>query len=119
MKENRMRWFILLGGALVLLAAGCATSTKSFNQDYNENYPPKPNYAIEDVDKTHFKIRVQQGTPMPEQHAVSAEYMKEAASTIANSEGKRRGWQEWQLNYIQERDQGWMHVLVAEVIRTK
>jgi hypothetical protein len=119
MKGNRMLQLISLSATIMLLAAGCATPTKSFNEDYNENYPPKPNYAIEDVDKTHFKIRVQQGTPMPEQHAVCVEYMKKAASTIANSEGKRRGWEEWQLNYIQERDQGWMHVLVAEVIRTK
>jgi len=119
MKINRMFWSYLLTSTVMFLAAGCATPTRSFNQDYNENLPPAPNYAIENEDATHFKIRVLQGTPMPEQHAVSVEYMKEAATTIANSEGKRRGWQEWQLNYIQERDQGWMHVLVAVVIRTK
>jgi hypothetical protein len=119
MKASRLLVFLSLSATIVLLAAGCATPTKSFNDDYNQNFPPKPNYAIDNVDDTHFKVRVLQGTPMPEQHAVAVEYMKTAASTIANSEGKRRGWEEWQLNYIQERDQGWMHELVAEVIRTK
>jgi len=119
MKTNHTRWLSLLSATFVFLAAGCATPTKSFNRDFGENFPPEPKYAVDNMDDTHFKVRVLQGRPMPEQHAVCVEYMKEAATTIANAEGKRRGWQEWQLNYIQERDQGWMHVLVAVVIRTK
>jgi hypothetical protein len=119
MKTNRLFSLLLLSVAIVFLATGCTTPTRSFNKDFGENFPPQPNYAIDNVDSTHFKVRVFQGTPMPEQHAVCVNYMKDAASTIANAEGKRRGWQEWQLNYIQERDQGWMHVLVAVVIRTK
>ena len=35
----------------------------------------------------------------------------------AASEAKRRGWQNWDLGYIQERDQGWMHVVIADVAR--
>jgi hypothetical protein len=119
MKINWMPWILSLSATVMLLGAGCATSTNSFNKDYNQNFPPKPNYAIDNVDDTEFKIRVMQGTPMPEQHPVAVEYMKTAASTIAKSEARRRGWVEWQLNYIQETDKGWMHVLVAEVIRVQ
>jgi hypothetical protein len=116
---KRMSWFLSFCATIMLLAAGCATPTKSFNDDYNQNFPPKPRYAIDNVNDTEFKIRVQQGTPMPEQHPVAVEYMKEATSAIAKSEARRRGWVEWQVNYIQETDKGWMHVLVAEVIRVE
>jgi len=119
MKAPRILWSILFSVIFTVLAVGCATATKSFNQDYNENIPPQPNYAIDNVNDTHFKIRLYQGTPMPEQHAVCVEYMKKAIWTIANDEGKRRGWQQWEVNYIQERDDGWMHVLVCVVIRDK
>lgn len=120
MKANRMLWLLSLSATIIFLAAGCASSsTRSFNEDYNQNFPPKPKYAIENVDNTEFKIKVWQGTPMPEQHAVCVNYMKTAASAVAKSEARRRGWVEWQLNYIQERDQGWMHVLVAEVVQVE
>ena len=32
-------------------------------------------------------------------------------------EAKRRGWQNWNLDYIQERDKGWMHIVIADVTR--
>ena len=118
MKTNRLLGF-LLAAAVALLAGGCATPTRSFNKDFNENFPPQPNYAVDNMNDTHFKVRVFQGTPMPEQYTACVEYMKSAAQKIADAEGQRRGWQEWQLNYIQQRDQGWMHVLVAVVTRTK
>jgi len=44
-------------------------------------------------------------------------FVKEVASDVAKTEAKRRGWQNWDLGYIQERDQGWMHVVIAEVTR--
>jgi hypothetical protein len=44
-------------------------------------------------------------------------YVKEVASTVAATEAKRRGWQNWNLDYIQERDQGWMHIVIADVTR--
>ena len=119
MNKNRLLWLVLLSAVLMFLVPGCATPTRSFNQDYNENFPPQPNYAIDPMDDTHFKIRLFQGTPSPEQLPVTVEYMKKAVKIIADSEGRRRGWQEWEVNYIQERNQGWMHVLVAVVIRDK
>ena len=62
-------------------------------------------------------VTVQQGSPLPGPQRII--YVKEAATTIADAECKRRGWQEWKLDYIQERDQGWMHVVIAEVTRLK
>ncbi len=72
-------------------------------------------YSIQDEDAGHFTITVHQGTP-----SAGAERLldvKEAASTVAKAESQRLGWEKWQLNYIQERNQGWMHVVVAEVTR--
>lgn len=119
MNKSRVRWLVLLSAILMFLVPGCATPTRSFNQDYGEHFPPRPNYAIDQMDDTHFKIRLFQGTPLPEQLPVTVEYMKKAVWIIANAEARRRGWQQWEVNYIQQRDEGWMHVLVAVVIRDK
>ena len=119
MKTNRIRWtlrLLLLNATLVFLAAGCAThNERSFNQDFNQNLPTSPNYAIQNVDDTHFRVAVHQGSPLPGTERVI--YVKAAASAVAASEAKRRDWQNWNLDYIQERDQGWMHIVIADVTR--
>ena len=119
MKTNQFRWtlqLLLLNAALVVLAAGCAThNERSYNQDFNQNLPTSPRYTIENVDDAHFKVIVHQGSPLPGTERII--YVKEVASAVAESEAKRRGWQNWDLNYIQERDQGWMRIVIAEVTR--
>jgi hypothetical protein len=118
MKTNQLRWTIrllLLNATLVLLATGCATSDRSFNQDFNQNLPTSPNYAIENVNDTDFHVIVRQGTALKGTDRVI--YVKQAASAVAESEAKRRGWKNWDLNYIQERDAGWMHIVIADVTR--
>src|ERR1017187_7082514 len=119
MKTNQLRWalrLLLLNAALVVLAAGCAThNERSYNQDFNQNLPTSPNYAIENVDDTHFRVTVHQGSPLPGTQRVI--YVKAVASAVADSEAKHRGWQNWDLGYIQERDQGWMHIVIADVTR--
>ena len=112
-----MLGLLFLSSIVAFLVAGCATPTKSFNKDFNENSPIEPKYAIDNVNDREFKIRVFQGSPLTGPQRIV--YMKEAASAISDSEAKRRGWEQWQLNYIQERDQGWEHILVGEVIRQK
>jgi hypothetical protein len=101
--------------AAVIFFSGCATPEHSFNGDYNENLPVSPRYYIHDENADHFLITVHQGKPSNGAERVIN--VKEAASTIAKAEGKRLGWEKWDLNYIQERDQGWMHVVIAEVTR--
>ena len=119
MKTNQLRWtlrLLLLNAAFVVLAAGCAThNERSYNQDFHQNLPTSPNYAIENVDDTHFQVTVHQGSPLPGTQRII--YVKEVASTVAATEAKRRGWQNWDLGYIQERDQGWMHIVIADVTR--
>jgi len=117
MKINRLARLLSFSAAVVFLAGGCTTPMRSFNQDYDENYPPQPNYSIKDLDADRFKLRIHQGTPY--QGAQRVVYMKQAAWVIANAEGQRRHWVRWKVDYIQERDQGWMHVLVAIVTREK
>ena len=118
MKTNWRVWFLLCNAIVALLAAGCATQqTKSFNKEFGESFPASPNYVVENLDDHHFKIRVYQGVPLEGPKRVI--YMKQAAQVVADAEGKRRGWERWDLNYIHEGDQGWMHVLVAEVDRKK
>ena len=119
MKTNRIHWtlrLLLLNATLVVLAAGCAThNERSYNQDFNQNLPTSPNYTIENVDDTHFHVIVHQGSPLPGTQRII--FVKEVASIVAATEAKRRGWQNWDLGYIQERDQGWMHIVIADVTR--
>ena len=118
-KPIRLRWSLCLlsiNAAVAILLSGCATSNEhSFNNDFNEKLPTKPMYVIEDKDANHYTITVHQG--MPSTGAERVIDVKEAASTVATSESHRRGWEKWQVNYIQERNQGWMRVVVAEVKR--
>lgn len=103
-----------VNAVLLLGAAGCATEhEESFNDTFNQNLPASPRYAIKDEGQDGFKIRVHQGSPLSGPERVT--YLKQAATIVAADEAHRRGWSNWQLDYIQERDQGWMHVLVAEV----
>jgi hypothetical protein len=119
MKTNRIRWtlrLLLLNATLVVLAAGCAThNERSYNQDFNQNLPTSPKYTIENVDDTRFHVIVHQGSPLPGTQRIV--FVKEVASDVAKTEAKRRGWQNWNLDYIQERDQGWMHIVIADVTR--
>src|ERR1700744_3252142 len=102
--------------AMAVLISGCATPEQhSYNKDFNENLTTKPKYYIEDVNDTHFKITVDQGVPSTEANRLID--VKTAASAVARQEGQQRGWDKWHLDYIQEKDQGWMHVVVAEVTR--
>jgi hypothetical protein len=106
----------LVNAALMVLVAGCAThDERSYNQDFNQNLPTSPKYTIDNVDDTHFKVTVYQGSPFEGPQRII--YVKEVASTVAESEAKRRGWPNWDLNYIQDRDQGWMHIVIADVAR--
>ena len=119
MKTNQIRRtlrLLLLNVTLVILAAGCAThNERSYNQDFNQNLPTSPNYTIENIDATHFRVIVHQGSPLPGTQRII--YVKEVASTVAATEAKRRDWQNWNLDYIQERDKGWMHIVIADVTR--
>src|SRR6202142_4525410 len=119
MKTNQLRWLLpllLSSATLMILAAGCATHTeRSYNQDYHQNLTTSPTYYIENVDDTRFKVVVHQGSPSPGPQRII--HVKEVASTVAATEAKRRGWQNWNLDYIQKRDQGWMHIVIADVTR--
>jgi hypothetical protein len=123
MKTNQPRWtlrLLLLNATLaatfMVFATGCATpNEKSYNQEFNQNIPTSPNYTIENVNDSCFKVEVHQGSPLPGQECII--YVKKVASAVAESEAKNRGWKNWDLNYIQERDQGWMHVVIADVTR--
>jgi hypothetical protein len=119
MKLNQFRWplrLLSLNAALVVLATGCAThQTHSYNQDYNQNLPTAPKYYIKNIDDNEFKVTVQQGSPLPGTQRDTAE--KQVAAAVAETEAKNRGWKNWDINYIQERDQGWMHIVIAEVTR--
>lgn len=119
MKTNPLRWtlrLLLVNVTLAVLAVGCAThDERSYNQDFNQNLPTSPKYTIENVDDTHFQVTVHQGSPLTGTQRII--YVKEVASTVAAIEAKRRGWQNWDLDYIQERDQGWMHIVIADVTR--
>ena len=119
MKTNPFRpsfRLLLLPVALALFAAGCATHEQhSFNKDFNQSMPTSPNYYIEDVDASHFKVIATQGSPAQGSDRII--YVKQAATAVAASEAKHRGWSAWDLNYISDRDRGWMREVITEVTR--
>jgi hypothetical protein len=107
---------LLAGVVLIMSGAGCAThNERSYNQDFGQTLPAAPKYSLENIDDNHFKLILHQGSPDAGPGRVSD--MKSAAPVIAGTEARHRGWAGWQVDYIQERDQGWMHVLIAEVTR--
>jgi hypothetical protein len=115
---NPSFWLPPIGAAILLAATGCATPDQhSFNGDFGESLPTQPVYRITDEDANHFKIIVHQGVPSTGAERVLD--VKTAANTVAKAESQRLGWEKWQLNYIQERNKGWMHIVIAEVTREK
>jgi hypothetical protein len=109
-------WLLSINAAIAVLLSGCATPEEhSFNHDFGETLPARPQYYIHDEDEKRFHITVQQGTPLTGAERVFN--VKEAATTIAKAECQRLGWKKWKMNYIQERNQGWMHVVIAKVVR--
>jgi len=118
MKTNHPRpaYWLLFNAALLVLATSCASQKeRSFNDDFNQHLPTAPKYVIEDGGSSWFTVTVYQGIPM--QGAQRAIHVKQAASAVAEAECKRRGWENSNLDYIMERDQGWMHIVKAEVTR--
>jgi hypothetical protein len=107
---------ISIGAGLAILLCGCATKEGySFNREFSENVPTDPRYYIKGEGPEHFTIVVHQGSPSTE--AGRATDLKQAATAVAEAETQRLGWLKWHLDYIQERDQGWMHIVVAKVTR--
>jgi hypothetical protein len=117
-RSNPWRWFLPASVAVAILSAGCSTpQNRSFNDDFGEDLHTKPTYLIQDQDAAHFIIRVQEGI-----HSTGPEQItdvKVAALAIANAECQRRDWKKWKLDYTQDRNLGWMHVVVGEVTREK
>ena len=101
---------------LAMFTFGCATHEQhSFNADFNQSLPTAPNYYIEDGNDAKFYVTVSQGRMSSGQERITD--VKRAASRVAEYEARRRGWKNWRVDYIYERDQGWMHVVKAEVVR--
>jgi hypothetical protein len=100
------------------LVAGCSTPQEySFNDEFHQDLPAQPKYFVTDEGSDAFKITVHQGHTVTDQARVSN--VKMAASTVAENEARKRGWKAWDVNYIRETDQGWMHLVVAEVTPKK
>jgi hypothetical protein len=119
MKTIYSRWRLAIPAALAAgLISGCATAPDhSFNDDFHQDLTAAPKYAVEDEGSSAFKITVQQGHTVTGQARVID--VKFAASTVAENEARKRGWKAWDVNYIRETDQGWMHLIVAEVTPKK
>ena len=104
----------LLNVGISIFVIGCNTygeaNLKSFNKDFNQHLPASPEYSVDQLDESHFSITVHQGAPLISSGARRSFYLREAATTIADSEAKRLGWHNWRIDYVQEGDQGWVHI---------
>ena len=112
----RMLGLLAINAAVAVFISGCASpEAHSFNADYKENLLTKPVYFIEDKKASSFTITVKEGTPSSGPERVTD--VKAAASTIASDECQKLGWEKWDLNYIEDHNRGWMHIVVAKVTR--
>jgi hypothetical protein len=115
-KLVRILGLLSINAAMAVFFSGCSTPDQhSFNGDYNEHLPTQPVYFIEDKTTTSFTITVKEGTPSNGSERVTD--VKIAASTVAKDECQKLGWEKWNLNYIEDDNRGWMHVVVAKVTR--
>ena len=74
-----------------------------------------PKYFIEDGGSDPFlRHRASSGRPSTGQERILD--VKQTASAVAETEAKRRGWAAWQVDYIFEKNQGWMHVVKVVVV---
>ena len=106
----------LFTAALAVFSSGCAThEERSFNDDFSQTLPVAPKYSIENINDNHFTVTVRQSKALMTEQRIT--FVKRAASVIIETEAKRRGWQNWQHEYIMEIDQGWMHIVKADVVR--
>ena len=106
----------LFAAALAVFGSGCAThEAHSFNDDFNQTLPTAPKYYIENVNDNHFTITVWQGKQMASEERII--HVKRAASAVAAAEAKKRGWENWQLEYVRQGSQGWMFTAKADVVR--
>ena len=121
MKTNlfaRLFCFLLCTAAFVIFGSGCATHEEhSFNTDFNQTLPTAPKYYCEDRNENSFTITAHQGRSSSGQERIFD--VKRAVATVAESEANRRGWKNWRVDYIIERNDGWMHFVKAEVVREK
>ncbi len=107
---------LLFTAALAVFGSGCATHEEhSFNDDFNQNLPTAPKYSIENINDNHFTVTVRQSKALMTEQRIT--FVKRAASVVIETEAKRRGWKNWQHEYIMEVDQGWMHIVKADVVR--
>ena len=112
----RVLGLLSINAAVAVFFSGCATPDQhSYNDDYKEHLLTQPVYFIEDKTTTSFTITVKEGTPSNGPERVTD--VKTAASAVAQSECQKLGWEKWDLNYIEEHNRGWMHVVVAKVTR--
>ena len=119
MKANRLARLFCGFTSLVILAvfsSGCATHEEhSFNDDFHQSLPTAPKYVIENVNENKFTVTGRQGQPMKSEARII--HVKRAVAAVAETEAKRRGWENWQLEYVRQGDTGWMFVAKAVVVR--
>ena len=115
-KLLRILGLLSVNAAVAVFFSGCATPDQhDYNADYNEHLLTQPVYFIEDKTSSSYTITVKEGTPSSGPERVTD--VKTAASAVAQAECKKLGWEKWDLNYIEDHNRGWMHVVVAKVTR--
>ncbi|MEY4918441.1 MAG: hypothetical protein RL616_2354 [Verrucomicrobiota bacterium] len=116
LRQFRLFCFLTFTTALAVFSSGCATHEEhSFNDDFGQSLPTAPKYFIENINDDHFTITTRQGQAMKSEERII--FVKRATSAVAETEAKRRGWENWQLEYIRQGDTGWMFVAKADVVR--
>ncbi len=106
---------VLLLCVASILFSGCASTygekdLRSFEDDYGRSMPTSPQYKLEELSGERYSLTVHQGSPLFSPGYVRAEYLWQAATTIARDTCSSAGKEVVDSNLTRAGDSGWVHL---------
>jgi len=106
---------LILSWLMFVFLGGCASTygekdLRSFESDYGRSIPTSPQYKLENLTGDTYSLTVHQGSPLMSAGYVRAEFLLQAATTIARDTCSRAGKRVSDSNMTRAGDSGWVHL---------